>query len=207
MIIGHGNNYDAHGIGTDPFPGTGIIHEDVVKAFGSPEIHAEVQKLAEQLQEAVKSYAPVFGDRPPRRESPADGSVGEFRDSIEITWVTTSDSGGLPVARVISKDIKAVWIEYGSAHMPEYAPFTKAAAELGGSGPNYDGQIGAAQSKFRSAKEELEHARRSGSREDAALAAKHFEAANVHRSEAFKSGRTQADRSGRNGGNGGRRRR
>jgi hypothetical protein len=205
-IVGHGSNYDPHGIGTDPFPGLGISHEDVARAFDDPDIHAEVKRLAEDVQEAVKSYAPVFGDRPARRESPADGSVGEYRDSIHIEWVTTSDSD-LPVARVISKDMKAAWIEFGSSHMPEYAPFTKAAQEFGGRGPAYTGAVGNAQEKFRHAKEALEHARREGSREDIALAAKHFEAASVHRSEALKSRRSQANRSGRGGGNGGRRRR
>lgn len=205
-VVGHGSNYDPHGIGTDPFPGLGISREEVLKAFDDPEIRREVEKLAQQVQETVQSYAPVFGDRPPRRESPADGSAGDYKDSIHVTWVTTSDSD-LPVARVISNDMKAAWIEYGSAHMPEYAPFTKAAQEFGGTGPAYTGAAGKAQSKFREAKEALDHARREGSHEDVALAAKHFEAASVRRSDALKSQRNNANRSGRGGGNGGRRRR
>lgn len=206
-VVGHGSNYDPHGIGTDPFPGLGISREEVLRAFGdNPDIKAEVERLAGQVKEAVQSYAPVFGDRPARRESPADGSAGDYRDSIHVTWVTTSDSD-LPVARVISDDMKAAWIEYGSAHMPEYAPFTKAATEFGGTGPQYNGAAGHAQSKFREAKEALERARREGSHEDVALAAKHFEAASVRRSDALKAQRNSANRSGRGGGSGGRRRR
>ena len=206
-VVGHGNNYDARGIGTDPFPGLGISPEAVAEAFNDPKIHAEVQRLAEEVRDAVQSHAPVFGDRPPRRESPADGAAGEYRDSIHVEWVTTSDSDGLPVARVISKDMKAAWIEFGSAHMPEYAPFTKAAEEFGGTGPQYDGAAGHAQSKFREAKEALEHAMHSGSHEDVALAQKHFEAASVRRTDALKAQRNAANRSGRGGGTGGRRRR
>jgi len=207
-VIGHGKNYDARGIGTDPFPGLGISPEAVAEAFNDPEIHKEVQRLAEQLRDAVQSHAPVFTGKPiDRRDEPAQGEIGEYRDSIHVEWVTTSDSDGLPVARVISKDMKAAWIEFGSAHMPEYAPFTKAAEEFGGTGPQYDGAAGHAQAKFREAKEELEHARREGSHEDIPLASKHFEAASVRRSDALKAQRNAAGKTGRGGGTGGRRRR
>jgi hypothetical protein len=97
---------------------------------GATEVTDGLDKLAKDVCEAARSIAPVFGDLPPHRGAPAEGDVGEYRDSIHV-----EDVHGHPdVRRVISRDKKAIWIETGTRHMPEYAVFTRAAALFGAEG-------------------------------------------------------------------------
>lgn len=94
-------------------------------------VMAATDHLAERVADEVKSHTPVFGDRNPRRGSPAYGEPGDARKAIKVEAHPTE-----PLARrVISRDFKAIWIEVGTKHMPEYAPFTKAAKLFGGTGP------------------------------------------------------------------------
>jgi hypothetical protein len=107
-----------------------IEDEILAQMVGAHEITDGLDKLAKDVCDFAKSIAPVFGDLPPHRDAPADGDVGEYRDSIQV-----EDVHGHPdVRRVISRDKKAIWIEIGTKHMPEYAVFTRAAALFGAEG-------------------------------------------------------------------------
>lgn len=87
--------------------------------------------LANEVADKVREFTPTFGDLPAHRSSPAYGAPGDARAAIKVESHPTE-----PLARrVISRDFKAIWIEVGTKHMPEYAPFAKAAKLFGGTGP------------------------------------------------------------------------
>ena len=96
------------------------------KALKSKKVAAGVEKKAAKVEAYWKSIAPVFGDRPPKRAAPSHGSAGAYRDSI----TTKMMDGDTPRARVSDGDFKAKWIEFGNAHMPEYAPLAKTKAKF-----------------------------------------------------------------------------
>lgn len=100
---------------------------DIAAGLQTAEVHHELKKLADEVCAQVKSQTPVFGDLPPHRNAPPEGDPGDARDAVHVE--PTADG-----FRVISRDKKAIWIEIGTAHMPEYAPFTKAAAMFGAEG-------------------------------------------------------------------------
>ncbi len=99
------------------------------KAMKSKKVAAAVQKKAEAVQAYWKSIAPVFDPSDPRehRATPGRGKAGAYRDSIVI--IDTSDANG-PSRQVKPTDWKAKMIEFGNAHMPEYAPMAKVKARF-----------------------------------------------------------------------------
>lgn len=105
----------------------GLSAKQIDKVMHSKKVHEAVDKKAAAVQAYWKSVAPVFGDKPPHRESPAYGQAGAYRDSITVTDM--SDTDGFR-DRVKPTDFKAKWIEFGTAHMPEYAPMAKVKARF-----------------------------------------------------------------------------
>jgi hypothetical protein len=97
------------------------------KALKSKKVQAGVEKKAQKVQDYWKSIAPVFGDKPPHRDSPAYGAPGAYRDSITV--IDLSD-GDVPRKRVQVQDFKGNFIEFGNAHTPEYAPRAKTKAKF-----------------------------------------------------------------------------
>lgn len=112
---------------------------------------AATDHLAEEVAEKVKENAPVFSPEKGRRKTPPYGAPGAYRDSITVEHHPTEPLG----RRVISRDFKAIWIEVGSRHMPEYAPFTKAAAYYGAPGPILNQGVHDAQHNLRGELEKL----------------------------------------------------
>lgn len=117
--------------------------EILAQMVGASEITDGLDKLAAEVCEAAKSMAPVFGDLPPHRGEPASKTnpTGDdsYRDSIHVEEVR----GHPDKRRVISRDPKAVWIEIGTKHMPEYAVFARAAKlfdSVGGPSFSSDGR-------------------------------------------------------------------
>lgn len=107
-----------------------ISEADVARAMvESPTVRAGVKSKAADMQEFWQSIAPVFDPVRGRRKAPPHGQPGEYRDSIHVEMLKSG------AARVITTDYRAEWIEFGSAHMPEYAPATKTAEHFGGDGP------------------------------------------------------------------------
>lgn len=97
------------------------------KVLKSKKVARGVEKKAEKVQAYWQGIAPVFGDRPPKRDSPSHGAPGAYRDSITIE---DHANGDIPGKRVKDTDFKAKWIEYGNKHMPEYAPAAKTKARF-----------------------------------------------------------------------------
>lgn len=108
-------------------------------------IELALAEFAHEVRDHARSIAPVFGDLPPKRDAPKDGEPGDYKDSIQCMPY------GPEHWRVYSNDFKAIWIEFGSIHMPEYAVFAKTAAYYGGTGPVVDEGIQAAHGKLRDA--------------------------------------------------------
>lgn len=114
-------------------------------------VGAATDHLAGEVAAMVKSATPVFGDKDPRRGSPAHGDPGDARNAIKVEPHPNEPLG----RRVISRDFKAIWIEVGSRHMPEYAPFTRAAAYFGGTPPILNQGVRDAQHHLRGELEKL----------------------------------------------------
>lgn len=96
------------------------------KAKG-PKVAELVHKKADAVQAYWKGIAPVFGDRPPHRTAPSHGSPGDYRDSIVEQDMSGAEGAHV---RIKATDFKAKWIEFGNAHMPEYAPLAKTKARF-----------------------------------------------------------------------------
>ncbi|GFG72693.1 hypothetical protein [Mycobacterium botniense] len=107
--------------------------------------------------------------------------------------------------RVISRDKKAVWIEIGTSHMPEYAPFTKAAAMFGAEGgPSFsstgrdsmaDEGVAYAHAHLRAELERFAKLSAEGAAaHEIAAAARDVRQARIARSAAFKAARSRGRR-------------
>lgn len=114
-------------------------------------VMAATDHLAGEVRDYAKGLAPVFGDKDPRRGSPKDGEPGDYKNSIKVVPHPDEPLG----RRVISTDFKAIWIEVGSRHMPEYAVFTRTAAYFGGTPPILNQGIRDAQHTLRNELEKL----------------------------------------------------
>lgn len=103
----------------------GLKVQDILN---NPKVQAALQKRAAAVLDYWKSVAPVFDPSDPRehRTTPSRGAPGDYRDSIVAEDHERED--GVPYVRIKATDFKAKWIEYGSSHMPEYAPASKTRA-------------------------------------------------------------------------------
>jgi hypothetical protein len=97
------------------------------KILRSKKVQEGVGKKAEKVQAYWQGLAPVFGDKPPHRAAPKYGAPGAYRDSIVVE---DRPDGFTPGKRVKDTDFKSRWIEFGSAHMPTYAPAAKTSAHF-----------------------------------------------------------------------------
>ena len=107
----------------------GLSEEQIAKVMKSKRVHDAVDAKAAKVQEYWKSIAPVFDASNPKehRKTPPHGQPGDYRDSIVV--VDKSDSDGFR-DRVKPTDFKRHWVEFGTAHMPAYAPMAKVKAEF-----------------------------------------------------------------------------
>lgn len=127
------------------------IESEIAAGLHSYEIEQKLDELAAKVAEYAKGIAPEFGDRNPRRAEPGDGQEpGAYKDSIEVV------PNGPGRRRVGSWDKKAMWIEVGARHMPEYAVMTKTGVHFGDTrGPIMDEGIRRAQHTLRGELERL----------------------------------------------------
>lgn len=111
-----------------------IEGELLAQMLASAEVDVELDAKAREVAEYAKGLAPVFGEtgHDEKRADPPEGAPGDYRDSIHVTLAPKKPHA----RRIITDDYKAVWIEMGSRHMPEYAVFAKTAAYFGGTGPD-----------------------------------------------------------------------
>ena len=108
----------------------GIEAEIAAQFAGSLEVEHALDDFAAQIRDEIKDLTPTFGDKPPKRGEPGIGDPGDAKAAVQVSGVK-----GPGKRRVESDDPKAIWIEIGTRHMPEYAPFAKVAALHGGTGP------------------------------------------------------------------------
>lgn len=94
----------------------------------SPLVQAELIKRAEEARDYWRSIAPV-GTHQHTLKSGHVEKPGDYRDSIQVEYRRLPT--GVMAARIVAKDYKSAWIEFGSKHMPEYAPRAKTAAQFG----------------------------------------------------------------------------
>ena len=118
---------------------------------GAVELEHHLDKFAEQIRDEIRELTPEFGDKPPKRSGPGIGEPGDAKSAVRVGPIKSPGR-----RRVESNDPKAIWIELGSRHMPEYAPFAKVASIHGGTGPVIDEGVGHAQSRLREEIEKLE---------------------------------------------------
>jgi hypothetical protein len=97
----------------------GITQADIDHAMADDEVDGELNDLANEVRDYWRSIAPV-GEAADGDENP-----GQYRDSIHVE----RHGDGF---HVLSEDFKAYWIEFGTSHMPEYAPAQKTAEHFGG---------------------------------------------------------------------------
>ncbi|ORA40903.1 hypothetical protein BST20_01780 [Mycobacterium branderi] len=178
------------------------IMAELAAGLHEAEVEAALDHLAHEVCEQVKSETPVFGDLPPHRDAPAEGEPGDARNAVHVEPLP---DGG---RRVISRDKKAVWIEIGTRHMPEYAPFTKAAAMFGAEGgPSFsssgrdsmaDEGVAREHERLRGELENLAKLTATGAAaHHIAAARRSVEQARTARSAAFKAARPRRGRRGR----------
>jgi len=128
-----------------------VEHELMRKMMASGEIEHHVEHVAHEAQHFAKELAneidsppsaPVFGEtesRPPKRKKPPIGEIGDYKNSIVVERI----KGKPNMRRLISRDYKAIWIEIGTRHMPEFAIFTKTARHFGSkTGPHFTNEGG-----------------------------------------------------------------
>jgi hypothetical protein len=96
-----------------------------------------VSRRADEAREFWVDYWESFDHPFSREHALKSGYVekpGDYSESIKIKEGRTKD--GAPMATVGSRDYKAHWIEYGSSHMPPFAPRAATVSEFEGSGKN-----------------------------------------------------------------------
>jgi hypothetical protein len=100
----------------------------------SVEIKYELMKRAEEVRQFWVDYWESFDHPYSREHTLRSGYVerpGDYSKSIKVKFIEAS-GGQLFKARVTAHDYKAHWIEYGSTHMPEFAPRAATLAHFGG---------------------------------------------------------------------------
>jgi len=159
----------------------------------SPEVIKGLEDLAHEVEEYWKGLAPVFDSDRDRRAEPPNDEPGAYRDSIHTEM--TRSKNGAPSARVGTNDYKAIWIEVGTAHMPEYAPATKTAHYFHDTtGPVFSEGVQQAQGKLREALESLAKAKAAGTSAEVKSAKSAVSRARGERSAAFKASRGRGRR-------------
>ena len=97
----------------------------------NPMILAQLMNRAEEVKQFWIDYWEGFDHPHSRVHTLRSGYVeqpGDYAKSIKVKIIR---SGHLK-ARITAHDYKAHWIEYGSAHMPEFAPRAATLAHFGG---------------------------------------------------------------------------
>ncbi|GAS92687.1 hypothetical protein [Mycolicibacterium brisbanense] len=158
-------------------------------------VHAALEAKANEAVEYWKGIAPVFSPETSNRSTPPHGEPGDYRDSVHVEW-RQGELG--PYARIASHDYKAVWIEFGAEHMPEFACASRTCLAMGGDGKILHESIEHAQGHLRNALKELARVRATGSARDIAAAAQHVSSARQARSAAFRV--LRSERRSRSGG-------
>jgi hypothetical protein len=99
----------------------------------SPAVHAGLIARAEEVKKYWVEYWESFDHPYSREHTLKSGYVerpGDYSESVKVEYMKSKT--GLPKARVSANDYKAFWIEYGSKHMPKFAPRQATLDHFGG---------------------------------------------------------------------------
>lgn len=122
------------------------VQAAVERAFGRGVLEAEIasslvvkealMKRAEEVRQFWVAYWESFDHPFSREHTLRSGYVerpGDYAKSIKVKFIEGGiEAGHLFKARVTAHDYKAHWIEYGSKHMPEFAPRAATLSHFGG---------------------------------------------------------------------------
>lgn len=111
--------------------GAGVIEREIASSLV---VKVELMKRAEEVRQFWVDYWEAFDHPYSREHTLRSGYVerpGDYSASIKVKFIEAS-GGHLFKARITAHDYKAHWIEYGSAHMPEFAPRAATLAHFGG---------------------------------------------------------------------------
>jgi hypothetical protein len=111
--------------------GAGTIEKAIAESLVVKE---ELMKRAEEVRQFWVDYWESFDHPYSRQHTLRSGYVerpGDYAASIKVKFIEGSGTH-LFKARVTAHDYKAHWIEYGSSHMPEFAPRAATLAHFGG---------------------------------------------------------------------------
>jgi len=159
------------------------IEDEISAGLHAVEIEHELDKFCDKVIEYAKGIAPVFGDLPPKRGEPSIGDPGDYKNSIRQLPGHRKPGH----RRVGSDDFKAIWIEVGTRHMPEYAVFSKTAKYFGGTGPIIDEGVQRAQSHLRGELEKLDKLIAEGAGQRITAQRRSVDQARAARSAAFNA--------------------
>ncbi len=97
----------------------GITQADIDEAMADDEVDEGLNDLGNAVVAYAKSISPV-GD-----PAQGDDNPGQYRDA----WHLERHGDGF---HAVNDDFKAYWVEFGNAHMPEYAVAQHTAEHFGG---------------------------------------------------------------------------
>lgn len=108
----------------------GISDKQLDKVLNSERAVKALREKSNKVVSYWQSISPVFdaSDAKEHRAAPPGGQPGDYRNSIKA--IEKQDDDGNTYEHVVAKDFKAQWIEYGTSHMPEYAPLAKVKAKF-----------------------------------------------------------------------------
>lgn len=97
----------------------------------SPVVREALLVEAKRGETFAKTIAPVNKTGKPHKSKGHVDMPGDYRDSIEglVLFVDGAWRG-----RVVARDYKAHWIEYGTSRMPKFATMRRTAGYLRGTG-------------------------------------------------------------------------
>jgi hypothetical protein len=111
--------------------GKGVFEKAILE---SVVVKRELMVRAEEVRQFWVDYWESFDHPHSREHTLRSGYVerpGDYSKSIKVKFIE-GDSSHLFKARVTAHDFKAHWIEYGSAHMPTFAPRAATLEHFGG---------------------------------------------------------------------------
>lgn len=111
--------------------GAGVIEAELASNLA---IRAELMKRAEEVRTFWVDYWEAFDHPESRTHTLRSGYVenpGDYAASIKVKFIEAV-GGQLFKARITAHDYKAHWIEYGSRHMPPFAPRAATLSYFGG---------------------------------------------------------------------------
>lgn len=112
----------------------GVTPAQIAEALADVDVRVELFARAHEVADYVRNLTPEFDASKSGRSTPGIGEPGDAKAAIQVIPLVDRNLVAHQGYRVISQDPKANWIEFGSSHMPEYAPFQQAIAHFGGEG-------------------------------------------------------------------------